>query len=674
MAEARCLLGSSFAPLPALDPATPPENTPRDDATEEVAQVSCEVHELELTSGCRAFSWPLKSLAVGTLLLLVLVGLATAVPALPWARPPPRATGEAFSELAIADPTKAKVDKVAQLVLQLVHEKAVQEEATKVRKVLQTDKLMKDQSEQIMDLLRSLETRLTPTDAARLGVEITVHDIAKILYLNNPWGEVESVEDMKPDAFQGDMVPVNVRQLKAFADVAERKLVPSTVRAQRAQQRARQKRHARRHLGDWMPELDPYAFGVGETWENATVPFCFHSKTAESVKDAVRKAVMQFLKAVPCIKFQEVDYKSGDRCEGTGPSVLITSDPGGFWSHVGMLRDYPQRVNLQHPGCDTVGTALHQLGHTLGMAHEQSRPDRDKYVHLHPKFIQEDSLDKFNMAATTHRLQRPYDMLSIMHYDARAFSKNDFSKTVTPTDSAYEVYTQDPAKFEQYKLGNRIGLTQFDADQLADLYQFESGFCVSQLLTSANEAAACQDLQKDGKAWKDASGRDCETYVRMEKNGSIDSCRFGESRKYCCECGGGLKLEEWSWECDLCQPVSLNGCSCAAGPWEIKHYRTSKACGTPGLLVHYPVCKVSSCPKSFSIEGLLVDHCAMYTGFTTKGCQCRRQPKGWTYKGVHVEGTCGNPSKNPWGDWCFVEKDQIECQKEEWGICEHAKP
>lgn len=25
-----------------------------------------------------------------------------------------------------------------------------------------------------------------------------------------------------------------------------------------------------------------------------------------------------------------------------------------------------------------------------------------------------------------------------MHYDARAFSKNDFSKTVTPTDSAYE--------------------------------------------------------------------------------------------------------------------------------------------------------------------------------------------------------------------------------------------
>ena len=58
--------------------------------------------------------------------------LATSVPALPWARPTPRATGEAFSELAIADPTKAKVDKVAQLVLQLVHEKAVQEDAPKV--------------------------------------------------------------------------------------------------------------------------------------------------------------------------------------------------------------------------------------------------------------------------------------------------------------------------------------------------------------------------------------------------------------------------------------------------------------------------------------------------------------------------------------------------------------
>lgn len=64
MAEARCLLGSSFAPLPALDPATPPENTPRDDATEEVAQVSCEVHELELTSGavwvCGRGVWSLE--------------------------------------------------------------------------------------------------------------------------------------------------------------------------------------------------------------------------------------------------------------------------------------------------------------------------------------------------------------------------------------------------------------------------------------------------------------------------------------------------------------------------------------------------------------------------------------------------------------------------------------
>ena len=47
----------------------------------------------------------------------------------------------------------------------------------------------------------------------------------------------------------------------------------------------------------------------------------------------------------------------------------------------------------------------------------------------------------------------------------------------------------------------------------------------------------------------------------------------GQNRGACAR--PAARLEEWSWECDLCQPVSLNGCSCAAGPWEIKHYRTS---------------------------------------------------------------------------------------------------
>ena len=62
---------------------------------------------------------------------------------------------------------------------------------------------------------------------------------------------------------------------------------------------------------------------------------------------------------------------------------------------------------------------------------------------------------------------RPYDMLSLMHYDATAFS-TDGSATITANvPAAYGLYTNNSAEYHKYRLGNRLGMTQTDADQLA---------------------------------------------------------------------------------------------------------------------------------------------------------------------------------------------------------------
>lgn len=93
----------------------------------------------------------------------------------------------------------------------------------------------------------------------------------------------------------------------------------------------------------------------------------------------------------------------------------------GCSSRVGMQGD-EQFIRLAD-GC-SLGATIHEIGHCIGLWHEQSRHDRDSYVTVNFANIQQNTEHNFEKQIAEGFDIGEYDYGSIMHYPATAFSKN----------------------------------------------------------------------------------------------------------------------------------------------------------------------------------------------------------------------------------------------------------
>jgi len=75
-------------------------------------------------------------------------------------------------------------------------------------------------------------------------------------------------------------------------------------------------------------------------------------------------------------------------------------------------------------GSCTVATILHEMGHTVGLWHEQSRPDRDTYVSVNYNNLIKGSISNFNQIYDNAQETTLFDYASIMEYPAFSFSRN----------------------------------------------------------------------------------------------------------------------------------------------------------------------------------------------------------------------------------------------------------
>ncbi|CAJ0565475.1 unnamed protein product, partial [Mesorhabditis spiculigera] len=145
-----------------------------------------------------------------------------------------------------------------------------------------------------------------------------------------------------------------------------------------------------------------------------TFYYYFDSSLSAAGKTAAQLAIA-FWQNSTCINFVQ---------STTAKNRVRFFKGSGCYSYIGMIGGV-QNLSLG-AGCESFGTAAHEIGHALGFFHTQSRLDRDAAIKVNIANVKNGWADQFDKetTSTNYNYGMPYDYGSVMHYGGESVSSN----------------------------------------------------------------------------------------------------------------------------------------------------------------------------------------------------------------------------------------------------------
>ncbi|MGO9125626.1 MAG: choice-of-anchor D domain-containing protein [Terriglobales bacterium] len=155
----------------------------------------------------------------------------------------------------------------------------------------------------------------------------------------------------------------------------------------------------------------------------ATVYYIIDANSDPAATPTINAAIAQFNADFPDL----IQWVQWDPQDPQGPNYVDINLSGSNFSGSCEASEGYEAIPAQPMGGSflcTEGTVLHEMGHVIGLWHEQSRSDRNTYVTVNYQNIIKGSRFNFDMIQDDVQNMTLYDYASLMQYPAFSFIRN----------------------------------------------------------------------------------------------------------------------------------------------------------------------------------------------------------------------------------------------------------